>query len=126
MAEEVSNYPIYPLKFVSGDAYELPVQVVDPDPDSPDPDDPVLIPRNLTGWSVIAQIRRTARLDAPLVATFAVSGLGTDGMINLYLSPTESRKVDRECGWDLQLTDPSGKPQTILGGPVIPQGDYSR
>lgn len=130
MADDDSNYPIYPIHFVNGDHYpitgELPIQIVDPDPAFPDADPPVMKARNLTGWSAIAQVRRTARKDSLLVATFTVSGLDTDGMIYLSLPPAETRKVEREAFWDLQLTDPDGKPGTILGGPVIPQGDISR
>lgn len=119
-------YPIYPLKFVSGDTVRRTVQVVDPDPASLDPDNPTMIPRNLAGWTAKAQIRKTTKKDAPLIATIELSGFGADGKIEMYLAPSESNKIVRECGWDFELTDPSGDVNTILGGPVIPEGDYSR
>jgi len=128
--EEESLYPIYALRFVTGDAFPasgtLDVQVVDPDPDSPDPDNPVMIPRNLTGWTGKAQIRQTTKKDAPLIATITLTGFGSDGKIHMYIPSSETNKVTRPCGWDLEITDPSGRPETILGGPVEPQGDYSR
>lgn len=127
MPDEELNYPIYPLNFVTGDTKSFTVRVEDPDPAFPDSDPQIMIPRILTGWTAIAQIRRNSRKDAPLVATLELSGFGLGGEIDVYLSHEESMKVDREGGWDLELSSPDGLDvNTILGGPVNPEGDYSR
>lgn len=123
---ELELYPEYSLEFVIGDTVRRTIQIVDPDPDSPDPQNPVLIPRNLMGWSGRAQIRKSRKKDAALITTLTLTGFGSDGFIYLYLSPTESKKVLRTCGWDLELTDPSGDVETILGGPVVPEGEYTQ
>ena len=119
-------YPQAELQFVSGDSVYFSVLVQDPDPDSPDPDDPVMIPRILTGWSGRAQIRQNAKKDATLYSTFVVTGFGTDGMVYCELTPTESAKARKSGGWDLELVDPSGKVDTILGGPFTPTEDYTQ
>jgi hypothetical protein len=126
MADEDELYPTYTLEFVTGDTVRRRIQMVDPDPDSPDPDNPVLIPRNLTGWSGRAQIRKSTKKDAPLITTFTLTGFGSDGYMYMYLPPSESKKVTRSCGWDLELTDPSGDVETVLGGPVEPKGEYTQ
>lgn len=126
MPEQEDMYPIYPLVFVSGDAVRFELQIKDPDPDSPDPQDPVMIPRVLTGWTGRAQIRKNNRKDSDLFATIECTGFDTDGWIFFYLSPEESESVRRTCGWDFEITNPDGDPETILGGPVNPFGDYTQ
>jgi hypothetical protein len=123
---DLELYPEYSLEFVIGDTVRRTIKIVDPDPDSPDPQNPVLIPRNLMGWSGRAQIRKSRKKDAALITTLTLTGFGSDGFIYLYLPPTESKKVLRTCGWDLELTDPSGDVETILGGPVVPEGEYTQ
>ena len=118
-------YPTYPLSFVTGDTVRRRVIIEDPDPDSPDPENPVMVPRDLTGYSGRAHVRRKGR-DVEPIAILDVSGFGTDGVIDLYLSPEESAKVIRESHWDLEITDLNGDVSTILGGPVVPEEDYTK
>jgi len=120
--------PQYPLEFVVGDTHRLQIRVDDPDPDSPDPENPIMVPRPLTGWSAAAQIRK-AKSDTAVLATFEIENeLGVDGFIYLYLTPAESRKtgVTTKAFWDLELTDPNGDVETILAGPVKPVPDVTR
>lgn len=119
-------YPRVQLSFVSGDTVYFSVLVEDPDPDSVDPENPDMIPRILTGWSGRAQIRKSSKKNADLFSTFLVTGFGTDGVVNCKLTPTESDKARKPGGWDLELTDPSGDVETILGGPFVPQEDYTQ
>jgi len=118
-------YPTYPLRFVTGDTVRKSVTVEDPDPDSPDPLNPVMIPRVLTGYTGRAHVRAKAK-DVEPIAVFVVSGFGTDGVINLLLTPEESAKVTRNAHWDLEIREPDGDVYTILGGPVTPQEDYTK
>lgn len=123
MSDEL--YPQYPLRFVTGDTVKKFLTIEDPDPNSPDPDNPVMIPRDLTGYSGRAHIRTKAK-DIEPIAVFLVTGFGTDGQINLHLTPEESAKVLRPAHWDLELTEPNGDVDTVLGGPVAPQEDYTK
>ena len=118
-------YPTFPLSFVTGDTVRRRVIIEDPDPDSPDRENPVMVPRDLTGYSGRAHVRRKGR-DVEPIAILDVSGFGTDGVIDLYLSPEESAKVIRESHWDLEITDLNGDVSTILGGPVVPEEDYTK
>lgn len=125
MADE-ELYPEYPLEFVTGDYYYREILIEDPDPDSLDPDEPDYIPRDLTGCTAAAQIRKDLKRDTEIMATLVVGGLGSDGIITIELLEEESEKCIRRGGWDLELRDSSGKPETILGGPVHPKLDYTR
>jgi hypothetical protein len=89
-------------------------------------ENPVLIARDLTGWTGRAQIRKSTKKNATLITTITLTGFGSDGKIHMYLPPVESKKVLKSAGWDLELTDPSGDVETILGGPVEPEGDYTQ
>jgi hypothetical protein len=124
-----SYYPTYTLAFVTGDTVKRRILIQDPDPSSPDPENPVMIPRDLTGYSARAQVRVSPSDPAP-VATLDCSGLGVDGYIYLELTPAESAKCvvlpKGSYNWDLELTDPDGNVETVLGGPVKPKGDYTK
>lgn len=124
-----SLYPQYTLAFVTGDTVRRRLQIRDPDPASPDPENPVMIPRDLTGYSARAHVRVSPSDPAP-VATIECSGFGTDGYIYLLITPTESAKCaplpKGSYNWDLELTEPSGDVDTVLGGPVKPKGDYTK
>lgn len=128
MTDEDDYYPTYDLKFVTGDYYRRQILTEDPDPDSPDPSNPVMIPRNFTGWSARAQIRKNTKRDTPITAVIQVS-LGlvdpTDGYIVIELLEEESIKCVERGGWDLELIDPSGKPDTVMGGKSLPKLDYT-
>ena len=116
------------LVFVAGDALRFRLTIKDPDPDSPDPDNPVMVPRDLTGWTVAAQIRKNVKPETPLLASFAFDDLDDTGVIAAYLAPDESEKLRGLSSgrWDLQLTDPGGDPQTIMAGSAKPEGDVTR
>lgn len=87
-----------------------------------------MIPRNLTGFSASAQIRKSTKKSDPVLAEFTFNDLDTTGVIDAYLSPEESAKLDgvASAKWDYQLTDPSGDPLTIMAGPAKPAGQVTR
>ncbi len=116
------------LEWIVGDFLEFWLTITDPDPDSPDPENPVMVIRNLTGWTVAAQIRKDVKLASPVIAEFSFDDLDESGEIHAMLTGEESSKLDgyRAARWDLQLTDPSGKPQTIMYGPAKPEGQVTR
>lgn len=122
------------LEWIVGDALRFWLTIEDPnpdyDPDLPeDPDtNPQMKPRDLTGWSVAAQIRKSTKLADPVLAVFEFNILDETGEIAAYLTPEESTKLDgvRAGRWDLQLTDPSGDPETIMYGPAAPAGQVTR
>ena len=117
-----------PLYWVAGDALRFWLTIVDPDPESPDPENPVMVPRNLTGWTVAAQIRKNNKPATELLAEFDFAVLGEDGVIAAYLPPDESEKLrgTSSAVWDFQLTDPEGDPLTIIAGSAQPDGDVTR
>ena len=116
------------LVFVAGDALRFRLRIVDPDPNSPDLENPVMIPRDLTGWSVAAQIRKDTKKATPLLAEFVFNDLDDTGVIEPYLTHEESEKLRDipAAKWDFQLTDPVGDPVTIMAGPAKPAGDVTR
>lgn len=122
-------YSVYDLKFVTGDYKKWRIFTQDPDPNSPDPQNPVMIPRNFTGWSGRAQIRINTKRESPIEASLVVT-LGevdpTDGWIIIEIMDLESAKCIKPGGWDLELTDPSGHPETVMGGKALPMLDYTR
>lgn len=130
--EEDDVFPKAEMRFVSGDDGRFSIYLEDPDPDSTDPTDPDMIPRNLTGWSAQGQIRKTNKLTdsngvtVPVLATLDFSGFGTDGYIHVHLPHTESAKVRVASVWDIQTIDPDGNVDTITGGPANPFGDVTR
>lgn len=131
MATEIDlTYPILTIKYIVGDYLELQVLMQDPNPIPDPPEGEEMVIRNLTGWSATAQVRATLKADSELIATFTIPTLGADGIIVVQLPETESKKLSAlpAAGgyWDLQLRDPDGKPQTILGGPIKPKGDVTR
>lgn len=137
--EEDDVFPKAEMRFVSGDDGRFTIYLEDPDPDwvDPDPDadppnEPDMVPRDLTGWSAQGQIRKSNKLtdrdgvSVPVLAELDFSGFGTDGFIQAHLSHTESAKVRIAAMWDVQLIDPSGNVDTITGGPANPFGDVTR
>lgn len=116
------------LLWVVGDALKFTLRIVDPDPDSEDPDNPDMIARDLTGYSVAAQIRKSTKKTDPVLAEFTFNDLDETGEINAYLSPVESTKLDgvTSAKWDYQLTDPDGDPITLMAGPAKPAGQVTR
>jgi hypothetical protein len=122
-------YELYDFLFVTGDYVRRSVLFEDPDPGSPDPENPVMIPRDFTGWTARAQVRANTKRETEILATFTVT-VGfvdpTDGYIILELPELESEKCIKKCGWDLELTNPAGEAETVLGGFVISKLDYTR
>lgn len=127
MPEISQIYEPVTLLWVAGDAVRFRILVQDPDPSSPDPENPDYIPRDLTGWTAAAQIRRKLN-DETLLASFEINDLDDTGYIQCYL-PKDQSELCRGISsafWDLQLTDTLGDPLTITGGPARPQGDVTR
>lgn len=116
------------LIFIVGDAFRFDLTILDPDPESPDPENPVMVPRNLTGWTVSAQIRKSRKVADPIIAQFEFNDLDDSGQIAAYLTHEESTKLDGLSAgrWDFQLTNPEGDPQTIMYGPARPAGQVTR
>lgn len=122
------------LEWIVGDALRFWLTITDPnpdyDPDLPeDPDtNPQMVLRNLTGWTVSAQIRKSTKPTDSVIAVFEFNTLDETGEIAAYLTPVESTKLDgiRAGRWDLQLTDPSGDTETIMYGPAQPAGQVTR
>jgi hypothetical protein len=116
------------LIFVAGDALRFWITIKDPDPDSPDPDNPVMVVRNLTGYTVAAQIRKNTKADTPLLAEFSFNTLDNTGVIAAYLTKTESEKLrgTSSAVWDFQLTDTEGDPLTLMAGPALAAADVTR
>lgn len=129
MTTEISQLPQdVTLLWVAGDALRFRLTIKDPDPDSPDPEHPVMIPRDLTGWIAASQIRKDAKLETALLAEFEFNTLDDTGVIAAYLTPDESENLRgvKSGAWDLQITDPTGDPQTIMAGPAKPRADVTR
>lgn len=123
-------YEIVEIHYIAGDALRFSVRASQRDPDDPGPDEtPNIIPLPLDGYTVAAQIRKTSKADATLIATFLVDidDVETD-LIWVYLPPDQSELLRgvSSAAWDLQLTDDLDDPRTIMGGPVKPKGDVTR
>lgn len=131
MANVISQlYQEVEIHYVAGDALRFKATIMQRDPDDPGPDEtPNMIPYPLDGYTVASQIRKTLKADAVLIATITVEIDDVDtNVIWVYLSPSESEKLRgiSKAVWDLQITDDTGDPLTIMGGPVIPMGDSTR
>lgn len=126
------------LSIYTGDSATLPPITFYRSPGGEVTEQNPLIPLDLTGCQVKAQIRETVRtsfnMDTPPLAEFEVinSPLGVDGRVELYLSPEESAKLMgyRRCVWDLQIHHPETleeprKVITYLAGTVSTTSDVS-
>lgn len=85
--------------------------------------------RDLTGWTVLAQIR-ASKTSTTIEATFSVN-LGnqatTPGGCLLRLTPVQTAALSISSGgYDVQLTDTNGDVWTYIEGTVTITGDYSR
>lgn len=123
-------YEEVPIEYIAGDALRFKATIRQRDPDDPGPDDaPNMIPYPLDGFTVAAQIRKSLKKDALLIATFIVEIDEDDSnVIWAYLPPDQSELLRgiAEAVWDLQITDDNGDPRTIMGGTVTPKGDSTR
>lgn len=93
--------------------------------------------RDLTGCTVLGQIRKTTE-DPTVLATFTATILNqvddaTVGKVRLELFhedtkdlPLTDDKAKLVWGYDIQVLDPSGEPETYVTGSVKVKGDYSR
>lgn len=85
--------------------------------------------RNLTGWTVLAQIRATQDSATPLAefdATLSDQVADTGGVL-LKLSPADTAAIPSGThGYDVQLTDANGDVWTYIEGEVEVSKDYSR
>jgi hypothetical protein len=104
--------PTHTLVFVGGDALKFKFQLLYKDLDTPEVPP---VPRDLTGWSAFSQVRKTAT-STDVEAEWEIDPLGSDGMINMYLSGpmTQPWTAIKTLVSDVQLTDPSGDPETVL------------
>lgn len=90
--------------------------------------------RDLTGYTVLSQIRKTADDADPLVAFTTSLGDQTDvelgrGAVLLKLTPAETAALDRTLTtgvWDVQFTDPGGDTYTYIEGAVTFSKDVTR
>jgi hypothetical protein len=87
--------------------------------------------RDLTGWTVLAQIRETTESAEP-TATFTTTlsnQTTTPGGVELKLAPAVTAAMTLPAaggGWDVQLTDLAGDVHTYIEGKVTFEKDYSR
>jgi len=84
-------------------------------------------PINITGCTVAAQIREQYS-DATPVATFTTNiPVGTDGVIQISLTPTETSAITIEKGvYDIEITYPGGTKDRILQGNVVISKEVTR
>lgn len=84
-------------------------------------------PINITGCTVAAQIREQYT-DATPVATFATNiPVGTDGVIQISLTPTQTSAITIERGvYDIEITYPGGTKDRILQGNVVISKEVTR
>lgn len=117
----------YNLEFWAGDVVRFSTYLQDPDPDSPDPENPVMVIRDLTDHTVRAQVRKTAK-ESEVLAVIDTEILANKIYITLEKTPSESLRAlgGRKGHWDLELTDPNGDPETILAGWVLAKLDVTR
>ena len=117
--------PTFDITFIAGDTVYFEVEVRDPDPN--DPNLQAQIPRDLTGWSAAAQVRKAAGAEE-LLADFTIGAMDAAGVIPLTLPPAVSQTLGpvTSAVWDLQLTSPTGEVSTILRGAVKPVMDVTR
>lgn len=118
--------PSHTLVFVAGDALKFQFQIADRDVD--DLEAPP-VPRDLTGWTAFAQVRKTAPA-ATVEAEWEIANapLGSDGLVKLYLSgpDTQPFAAIQNLVSDVQLTDPAGDPETVLTLVIQAAQDVSR
>lgn len=79
-------------------------------------------PEDLTGQTIIAQIRESTDLDAALIATFTIQRFDSEGRIILSLSPADTQSLDAgKYVYDVQIGA-----RTRIYGSFVLTGDTSR
>lgn len=116
--------PSVTLTVRAGDVLKYRFQVRDQNPENPELPP---VPRDLTGWTVLSQLRTLASSDA-VVATWDIAPLDATGVVAMRVdgSVTQSWAALKQLVSDVQLTDPSGDPTTILDIVVLASQDVSR
>jgi hypothetical protein len=89
--------------------------------------------RDLTGYTVLSQVRETTEADTVLMTFTPTIGDQNDpdqlGSVWLDLTPEQTASVDRtlkKADWDVQLTTPAGDVDTYVAGKVAFTKDTSR
>jgi hypothetical protein len=116
--------PTHTIDFTGGDALKFAFQIKDKDLD--DPEAPP-VPRDLTGWTSLAQVRQTATSDE-ILATWAILPLDATGIVHMKLTGDLTQPLIplKTVVSDVQLTDPSGDPETVLRITLNVAQDISR
>lgn len=105
----------YPLNLYRGDTFRTTFKLWK----NKDKTDPV----DLTGIAVAAQIR--AKPDSATLQSLTCT-VTLPNIIEVFLSPDESKTLPLTGVWDLQLTYANGDIQTILAGAVKVTADVTR
>lgn len=117
--------PTHTIEFVAGDVLKFRFQVTDKDMDDPDA---VPVPRDLTGYTVLSQVRQTAT-SADILATWELVGtLGDDGIISMRIDgpDTQTWSAIKTMVSDIQVTDTAGDPETVLSLVINAAQDVTR
>lgn len=104
--------PTHVLNFTGGDAVKFAFQIKDKDLDFPE-DPPV--PRDLTGWTALSQIRKTPASPAVLTS-WEIEELDSTGIVRMKLTGAQTQPLilEQQVVSDIQLTNPDGDPETVL------------
>lgn len=115
------GFPIYqPMMAYRGDAWEKVFRFVAKHPDT---GESYLL--DLTGFTVRFQVRAT--VDSTVVLTAAPCTVSDTGVtVRIPNSVTATYPHGATWRYDLELTDPSGRPKTMFYGPFDVQGDVAR
>jgi hypothetical protein len=84
-------------------------------------------PLDISGWTGIAQIKK-ADGSAGETPSLDLEIGGTDGIIQISLTGTETSALEPESGpykYDVQLTDTAGNKRTFIGGTIVITEDIS-
>lgn len=84
-------------------------------------------PIDLTGCTAQAMIRETYADPTPAATFLCEIATGTDGKIQISLTPTQTAALTFERGvYDIELTYPSGAKDRILQGNVVISKEVTR
>lgn len=82
-------------------------------------------PADITGYTAIAQIRRASADADPVIAAEFTCAV-TSPLVNISLTPEQTRTLRGQYVWDLQITSPAEVVTTILAGRVRVTAEVSR
>ena len=89
-------------------------------------------PVDITGFTARMQIRDSSDCGAVRISLTETDGLtlgGTAGTIEIYISPERTATLSQNGVWDIELTNPSANPVTVLtlvGGATVITLDVTR